>query len=492
MRRAKLRFFNFQFLIFNLTLAVVATLLSSSLWQRQAGPVRYAGVAPGWSYMYVLAGGWPFPFIYDGIGLSPGNRVDLMGALLGLDDFYWGAFLVNVALYAVLFAVVAWLLRRRKAAALVCLFALSVQAKDVRVSPGDVPYGEPSLAVRGDRLIVVATKFTKEGPLVPVAFVSKDGGTKWTQKALPVPKLEQATDCWVTFSDTGVAYATALLIEAGGKRPDLGVFRSRDGGESWERTAIVQGPFDLPFTVARGKELVIAAERADGLVLLHSADEGATFTQRPYRPTANLSHNAMNPLWAGDTLHVPYVDYGEPLDSARVSVVSTNDLGKTWSTPRVVADVPRRYPGHARFAAHGDQIYAAISSGTADQRTVSVGEVVVSNPGAQAFRPSLASNPAGNLAVTWIEVEGGCTRLWCSVSGDGGQTFSEPFAFSEEPSCGNTKANEAAYRRWEHGGDYFDIDANGPSFIAVWADARTGTFQLYVDRVTPMVTAIGN
>jgi hypothetical protein len=487
-RTAKLRFFNFRFLIFNLALAVLATLVSAEVYQRQAGPVRYEGVEPGWSYMYVLAGGWPFPFIYDGIGLSPGNRVDLMGALLGLDDFRWGAFLGNLAGYGALFAVVAWLWRRRKAATLLCVLTLTMNAENVRISSGNVPYGEPSLAVHKQRVIVAASKFTKEGPLLPVAIVSKDGGATWKEKALPAPKLEQATDCWVTFSDTGVAYVTTLLIAEGSERPDLGVFRSRNGGDTWELVSTVQGPFDLPFTVARGKDVVIAAERADGLVLLHSADEGATFTQRAYRPTANLGHNAMNPLWIGDTLHVPYVDYGTELTSARVSVISTKDFGKTWSTPVLVTDVPRSHSGHARFAAHGNQLFAAISSGTAERRTISVGKVVVSNPGAQAFRPSIAVNGSGALGVTWVELEAGCTRLWASVSGDGGKTFSEPFPFSEDLSCGDTKANQAAYTPWEHGGDYFDLDADGASFIAVWADAREGTFQLYVDRVTPMST----
>lgn len=381
------------------------------------------------------------------------------------------------------------------ATALICFLALGAGAENVRVSPGDVPYGEPAIARHPkdeNRIIIVASKFTAEGPLLPVAFVSGDGGATWKEKLLPAPKLEQATDCWIAFSDNGVAYATALLIEAGGTTPHLGVFRSRDGGESWERAAIVTGPFDLPFTVARGKDVVIAAERRDGLVLLHSSDEGATFTQRSYRPAANLSHNAMNPLWVGDTIHVPYVDFGDAIRSARVSIVSTTDFGKTWSAPRVVSDVPRTHSGHARFAAHGEQIHAAISSGTDAQRTISVGQTVVSNRGARAFRPSLAVNDSGALGVTWIEEEAGCTRLWGSVSGNGGKTFSEPMPLSEDLSCGDTPANQAAYRRWEHGGDYFDLDPDGEGFIAVWADAREGTFQLYFDRVTPAAMGIEN
>ena len=114
MRRAKLRFFNFQFFIFNLALAIAAALVSAEVWQRQAGPVRYEGVEPGWSYTYVLAGGWPLPFIYDSLYVSPANKVSLMGVLFTSDKFYVWPFLGNVAIYAGVFAAVGrFLLRRR-------------------------------------------------------------------------------------------------------------------------------------------------------------------------------------------------------------------------------------------------------------------------------------------------------------------------------------------------------------------------------------------
>jgi hypothetical protein len=93
-----------------LVLSLVATLASALLYQRQAGPVRYEGVEPGWSYTNVLAGGWPLPFLYDSVSVSPVGSVSLIGE----DDWHGGAFAFDFACYAVLFGVMAALARKRR------------------------------------------------------------------------------------------------------------------------------------------------------------------------------------------------------------------------------------------------------------------------------------------------------------------------------------------------------------------------------------------
>ena len=95
-------------------LALLATLVSAEVWQRQAGPVRYEGVEPGWSYTYVLAGGWPLPFIYDSLYVSPVNKVSLMSVVFTDDKFYVWPFVGDVGVFAALFAGVAWLWGRRR------------------------------------------------------------------------------------------------------------------------------------------------------------------------------------------------------------------------------------------------------------------------------------------------------------------------------------------------------------------------------------------
>lgn len=96
-----------------LSAALVAAFLSGTVYMRLSPkPVAYEGVEPGWSYMHVMVRGWPVPFIYDKIGLSPGNSADWVGVLVGVDAFRPGAFLLDVAIYAVVFAVM-WRAGRR-------------------------------------------------------------------------------------------------------------------------------------------------------------------------------------------------------------------------------------------------------------------------------------------------------------------------------------------------------------------------------------------
>ena len=206
----------------------------------------------------------------------------------------------------------------------------------------------------------------------------------------------------------------------------------------------------------------------------------------------------MNPWWRGSSVVVPYVDYGQTLGGSRLAAIETGDFGKTWGTPVIVADVPRRFPGNAHFVASGTSLHAAFASGTAEARTVSVATsrdglkwdapVRVSSAGAPAFRPAIAVSSGGDIGTTWIEIEAGCTRLWFAASRDKGQTFSRAVPVAEDLSCGATAANRAAYERWDHGGDYFGLTADGDRFVAVWPDARAGTFQIYA--ATIAVSAI--
>jgi hypothetical protein len=51
--------------------------------------------------------GLPLPWISDFHGISPVGGVDVVGALLGMDIFHAGAFVADVALFALLLAIAA-------------------------------------------------------------------------------------------------------------------------------------------------------------------------------------------------------------------------------------------------------------------------------------------------------------------------------------------------------------------------------------------------
>jgi hypothetical protein len=64
----------------------------------------------------MVVAGFPIPYIVDYHGLSPGKSADLVGALLGMDLFYWGPFLLDAAIYLVALLVIRYVmfLRQRR------------------------------------------------------------------------------------------------------------------------------------------------------------------------------------------------------------------------------------------------------------------------------------------------------------------------------------------------------------------------------------------
>jgi hypothetical protein len=95
-----------------LVFALFLAALSGRAHQRLGSEyIRYEGVGPGLDSTRVVVGGWPAPFLYDKVGLSPGNSVSLSGALLGLDAFRPLPFLMDTAFYLALLLALARLLR---------------------------------------------------------------------------------------------------------------------------------------------------------------------------------------------------------------------------------------------------------------------------------------------------------------------------------------------------------------------------------------------
>jgi hypothetical protein len=109
----------------------------------------------------------------------------------------------------------------------------------------------------------------------------------------------------------------------------------------------------------------------------------------------------------------------------------------------------------------------------------------------------VAVNTAGVVGLTWQDprpaLGARCFVLSFVASLDGGQTFTPPVQMAAEPSCNDTSANRIVLedgttplsRRFGDGGDYHGLVAlPDGSFQALWADSRTGVYQLWTARVT--------
>lgn len=71
----------------------------------------YPGIMGCQAGCYVVAGGWPFPFIIDYPGLSPVNSVSIVDALLGLDILSAAGLAKNLLFWVLISFVFAFRLR---------------------------------------------------------------------------------------------------------------------------------------------------------------------------------------------------------------------------------------------------------------------------------------------------------------------------------------------------------------------------------------------
>ena len=291
-----------------------------------------------------------------------------------------------------------------------------------------------------------------------------------------------------------------------GAEYNLGVFRSEDDGRSWlgpvkfidgggERGLNVDPMLVLHdgTVVVTYVDFPIATEPAPDdpgsrIWTVVSTDGGVTFSDPqpgPLKLTAaemQESRQRTDRMRGGswsmfavdrserfrDRIYVIWPEYSRGLP--RVVIARTDDRGATWSEPAPVAPPP-------------------------------------DVEGAQQFQPAVGVNEDGVLGVTWYDTRDApgefAFHQYFAASLDGGATFTAPVRVSSalsrplgsgnllpSPTTFNGPAGElraallSAASRWVTGGDYMGLAASADGdFHPVWADSRTGTYQVYAARV---------
>jgi hypothetical protein len=204
------------------------------------------------------------------------------------------------------------------------------------------------------------------------------------------------------------------------------------------------------------------------------------------------------------------------LKTGRMWWATSTDGGRTLSMPHLIAEVEEmsRWGGVAVDRSDGpfrDRLYATVddfregSGGVFVYHSADRGEtwsaaIRVNRPdtvGQVRRLPAVAVNPRGEVLVAWFDPLGEpgrtCWRLMASASVDGGESFLSPVSVAEVAFCndqpGNVVAPGVVFRtpdtfdvgeRWPAGGDYFGLAAHPDgSFRILWADSRSGVFQLW-------------
>jgi hypothetical protein len=308
------------------------------------------------------------------------------------------------------------------------------------------------------------------------------------------------------------------------------VFRSADGGRTWSDALGVTPYNDHPVmtidlhSTAHRNWIYVTSHRATrgedgarryGPWIARSRDGARSFDD-PVTVVPNNIHNfaEMPAVLSDGTLIMSFVDgfyQTESSDEAaferrRAWVVRSSDGGHTFSMPLFVNDACGPPPSFrlsalvadADSTRYRDRLYFAcrergggpiVVNHSADRGERWSAPVPVSAGDGDAVAeeriPGLATNPAGVLAVAWIDgrsAEGHrCEQtLFITASVDGGQTFLPAVEVSATPVCEDqTRARESST-----GGDYFGMAATPDgTFHLLWVEVREGLKQLVTTAV---------
>jgi hypothetical protein len=353
-----------------------------------------------------------------------------------------------------------------------------------------------------------------------VIYVSRDAGSTWEATAEIVSRCG---DPWVAIGPEGAAYFTALG-QAG-----MVLHRSLDGGTRWLTTAMSLGrSYDhpsmtvgpaaagatAPVYVYANQGFMRSGRHRQRLSLARSEDQGATAVRLPPLIPSNLNLNSLAVATTSTGMLVlPFFDFNRPpvpneeepprLERARAWLVTSPDRGVTLSEPMLITEMclPHQggFPTLAVDRSDGqwrDRLYFAcrIAGGLAVFHSADGGEgwsepvLVASDSGmeSRSVRPAvgMAVSQAGVVGLIWQDRRGDparrCQHAYFAASADGGTRFSPPVRVSSTPSCPGAMPDSAIAVRFAGGGDYGTIAATADSlFHPVWADGRSGRFQLW-------------
>lgn len=405
----------------------------------------------------------------------------------------------------------------------------------VSVGGPDRPLVEPYLAINPKdpkNMLAAAMVVTKPdmSGLDCAAFTTFDGGRTWTRHDFG---LRNAADPWVTYLPDGTAVLSILEITERDETPLL-VFRSTDGGRTWPNKPVSLGErHDHPTMIVdtsskqyagslyvfSGRSWKNAAGKGRSAVFVaRSTDGGLTFLDPVHVIASNLSYEAANPAILPDgTLLVPFADHRRPGDRRRLErqrdwMITSSDGGKTFSDPLFISESCNGAGGWSTVTTGNaseprlrDRIFhlcaahqfAGIQVRHSDNRGERWSDAVrVDRPGnyePYTRTPAMVVNKDGVLGVAWYDgrndpstIKGNfrCQEIYFTASLDGGETFPPDVKVSSQRTCPASPQNVPTALRFPGGGEYMGMVATPDgAFQILWADNRTGTYQLRMSTV---------
>jgi hypothetical protein len=423
---------------------------------------------------------------------------------------------------------------------------------------GDVPHVELIVAANpknAKNLVGGAITYIRTGGGTACrAYATTDGGATWSPSEFAQQVEWGGADPYVAFTPQGTAIFAGLAFvkdEKNRTRGGLHVYRSEDGGVTWQK------PSDLGYSYDHEQITVDQTKgRYSGRIYIgvlygpypeytvgvfRSEDDGRTWTGPVDAASGGgkLGINDIQPLVFSDgVLAMPYADFeflpGKRKTSGVVPstawMVLSSDGGVTFGPPRKIHTAQHNlddkeggalsvFPAFAvdnHSKDFRDRVYVAwtdfrlgpirVFFSHSEDRGLHWSEPALLDPSvpkqAMQGQPVVAVNRDGVVGVTWYDTrdssDGSQFHEYFTASLDGGRTFLAPVRISSAPSTPRGAGNmnfgvlggrhkETSYiqlvsaaSRWRGGGDYMGLAADKDgTFHLFWADARSGTFQIY-------------
>ena len=392
-----------------------------------------------------------------------------------------------------------------------------------------------------------------------MAANSFDAGMSWNLHPLPTSNCaggtqanggdyERASDPWVSFTPTGIAYAISLSFNDSNGASAMLVTRSADGGGTWsdpvtlilddssvlnDKESITADPNDSNYVYAvwdridpKGYGPAWFARTTDGGQSWETARIIYDPGQNPTAGNQTLG-NIIAVLPDGTLLDLfDEIDYTGGQYHAAYKVIRSTDQGATWSAPIKVADelaigasdpqtgeTIRDGSGLADIAvgpagvvyvvwqdarfSNGQRDGIALSSSSDDGQTWTTPVEINADTNTQAFTPSISVLNDGTLVVTYYDLRNDtpdpatlAADLWQITSTDGGAHWRErhltgPFNLDLAPNA------EGLFL-----GDYQGLANDGtdalPFFVRTVSSSTgpTDVFDLPPPMSTPLLRAI--
>ncbi len=343
---------------------------------------------------------------------------------------------------------------------------------------------EPHLAINpsNPRNLIAAwqqDRFSDGGAQGLVAAVSSDGGQTWAIKSAPLSRCTggnagnggdyaRATDPWVSFAPSGVAYLTSLSFTGGsfaaGSSNAMLVSRSLDGGQNWsapitlirdgatafnDKQTLTADPGDARYAYVVWDRLV--GDQAGPAMFARTVDGGATWQAARviHDPgsSAQTIGNQIVVLPGGELVNVfTQIDNTASGLAASVRAMRSVNRGDTWTAPVKIADL-------LAVGARDPETGKAIRDGS--------------------IIPEVAIGAGSTLNVVWQDARfGGGERdgIVLSRSSDGGRSWSAPTRVNSLPSVQAFTPSIEVRSDGVIGISYFDLRSNSADASTLFAD----------------------